>query len=59
MTTRIGDVVMMLGIVFFWLAFGTLYFREAFKVEALATLARAIGAGVLALLSLLLSRHGR
>ena len=32
MTTRIADVVMLLGIVFMWATFGTMNFREAFTV---------------------------
>ncbi len=54
MTTRIADVIMLLGIVFFWRAFGTLNFSEAFQAEQMAALARAVGAGGLALMSLLL-----
>ncbi|MCI0576855.1 MAG: NADH-quinone oxidoreductase subunit L, partial [Chloroflexi bacterium] len=36
MTTRVGDVIMLLGIVFFYRAFGTLNFQEAFSAEGLA-----------------------
>jgi NADH-quinone oxidoreductase subunit L len=49
MTTRIGDVIMLLGIVFFYRAFGTLNFSEAFHAEHLAHLAPG-AAGAIALL---------
>lgn len=49
MTTRIGDVIMLLGIVFFYRAFGTLNFSEAFAAESLAHVGPAV-AGIIALL---------
>jgi NADH-quinone oxidoreductase subunit L len=49
MTTRIGDVIMLLGIVYFYRAFGTLNFSEAFAAESLAHVGTA-AAGVIALL---------
>lgn len=53
MTTRIADVVMLLGIVWFYRAFGTLNFSEAFSAHSLEEAAARIGAvslGVMALL---------
>ncbi|MCL4867423.1 MAG: NADH-quinone oxidoreductase subunit L [Anaerolineae bacterium] len=49
MTTRVADVVMLMGIVYFYRAFGTLNFSEAFTAEALAAVG-AVTAGVIALL---------
>lgn len=49
MTTRIGDVIMLLGIVFFYRAFGTLNFSDAFTPESLAAVGAA-NVGVIALL---------
>jgi len=54
MTTRIADVVMLLGIVFFWWAFGTLDFSEAFTAENFANVINLVGFGGLAVMSLLL-----
>ncbi len=55
MTTRIGDVFMLLGIVFFYRVFGTLSFSDAFTPESLAHAvehldAGAAGLGIMALL---------
>ena len=54
MTTRIADVVMMLGIVFFWWAFGTLNFSEAFTVENFEHVINLVGFGGLGIMTLLL-----
>jgi NADH-quinone oxidoreductase subunit L len=54
MTTRIADVVMLLGIVFFWWAFGTLNFSEAFTVESFEMVIGLVGFGGLAIMTLLL-----
>jgi len=54
MTTRVADVVMLLGIVFFWWAFGTLNFSEAFTAESLEHVLGLIGFGGLAVMTLLL-----
>jgi NADH-quinone oxidoreductase subunit L len=54
MTTRIADVVMLLGIVFFWWAFGTLNFAEAFTVENFEMVIGLVGFGGLAAMTLLL-----
>jgi NADH-quinone oxidoreductase subunit L len=48
MTTRIGDVFMLLGIAFLYSATGTLSFREIFSEEVLHTLA-SVPSGVLGL----------
>ncbi len=54
MTTRVGDVIMLLGIVGFYRLFGTLNFSEAFSVEALAHVVETGGGVWLGLLALLL-----
>ena len=54
MTTRVADVIMLLGIVFFWFAFGTLNFADAFTAERIAAVVNVIGAGGLAIMTLLL-----
>lgn len=54
MTTRIGDVIMLLGIVFFYRTFGTLTFSEAFSGESLEQAVEVVGAGGIALMALLL-----
>ncbi len=54
MTTRIGDVVMLLGIVYFYRVFGTLTFSVALSAESLEHAAGLVGAGGLALMALLL-----
>lgn len=54
MTTRIGDVFMLLGIVFFYRTFGTLNFSEAFSPESLAHAAEAVGTGLLGGMALLI-----
>ncbi|MBM3126829.1 MAG: NADH-quinone oxidoreductase subunit L, partial [Chloroflexi bacterium] len=48
MTTRVGDVFMLLGIAFLYYATGTLTFREIFTEEVLHTLA-SIPSGILGL----------
>jgi NADH-quinone oxidoreductase subunit L len=54
MTTRVADVVMLLGIVFFYRAFGTLNFSEALSAHGLEHAAEAVGVGALGLMALLL-----
>jgi NADH-quinone oxidoreductase subunit L len=54
MTTRIGDVIMLLGIVFFYRVFGTLTFSEALSAESLEHALELIGAGGIAVMVLLL-----
>ncbi|MGD2077913.1 MAG: NADH-quinone oxidoreductase subunit L, partial [Chloroflexota bacterium] len=54
MTTRIGDVFMLLGIVFFYRVFGTLTFSEALSAPSLEHGLEAVGAAGLALMTLLL-----
>jgi NADH-quinone oxidoreductase subunit L len=54
MTTRVADVVMLLGIVFMWTAFGTLNFHEAFTTENFEQVIGVIGFGGLAIMTLLL-----
>ena len=54
MTTRIGDVIMLLGIVFFYRVFGTLTFSEALSAESLEHALELIGAGGIGLMVLLL-----
>ncbi|VAW43004.1 NADH-ubiquinone oxidoreductase chain L, partial [hydrothermal vent metagenome] len=46
MTTRIADVVMLLGIVYFYRVFGTLNFSEALSAESLAAAAASVKVGV-------------
>ena len=54
MTTRVADVVMLLGIVFFYRTFGTLNFSEAFQAESLATAVGAVGFTGLGAMALML-----
>lgn len=54
MTTRVADVVMLLGIVWFYSAFGTLNFREAFAPESIEHVVATIGAASIGLMSILL-----
>jgi NADH-quinone oxidoreductase subunit L len=54
MTTRIADVVMLLGIVFMWWAFGTLNFSQAFTVENFERVIGLVGFGGLAVMTLLI-----
>jgi len=54
MTTRIGDVFMLLGIVFFYRVFGTLNFSEALSAHGLEGAVEAVGAGAIGLMVLLL-----
>ncbi|MGB3717428.1 MAG: NADH-quinone oxidoreductase subunit L [Candidatus Promineifilaceae bacterium] len=53
-TTRIGDVVMLLGIVFFYRVFGTLNFSEALSAESLEHGVELVGAAAIGLMALLL-----
>jgi NADH-quinone oxidoreductase subunit L len=54
MTTRVADVIMLLGIVFFYRVFGTLNFSEAFTATSLETAHEAIRAGGIGLMALLI-----
>ena len=54
MTTRVADVVMLLGIVFFYFVFGTLNFADALSAESLAHAAATVGAVALGAMALLL-----
>jgi NADH-quinone oxidoreductase subunit L len=54
LTTRIGDVIMLLGIVFFYRIFGTLTFSEALSAESLEHAVEVAGVGALALMTILL-----
>ncbi|VAW31169.1 NADH-ubiquinone oxidoreductase chain L [hydrothermal vent metagenome] len=56
MTTRIADVVMLLGIVYFYRVFGTLNFSEALSAESLAAAAASVkvGVGMLGVMALLI-----
>ncbi|MCB8919622.1 MAG: NADH-quinone oxidoreductase subunit L [Ardenticatenaceae bacterium] len=54
MTTRVGDVFMLLGIVFFYRAFGTLTFSEAFTVEGFERALELVAPGWLAIMAILL-----
>ena len=54
MTTRVADVVMLLGIVFFYRTFGTLNFSEAFEAESLAAAISAVGFTGIGTMALLL-----
>ncbi len=54
MTTRVADVVMMLGIVFMWWAFGTLNFHEAFTPENFERVIQLVGFSGLGIMTLLL-----
>jgi NADH-quinone oxidoreductase subunit L len=54
MTTRIADVVMLLGIVFFYRSFGTLNFSEAFTAHSLEEVVAKIGVAAVGILALLI-----
>jgi NADH-quinone oxidoreductase subunit L len=54
MTTRVADVIMLLGIVFMWWAFGTLNFSQAFTVENFERVIGLVGFGGLAIMTLLI-----
>ncbi len=54
MTTRVADVIMLLGIVFMWWAFGTMNFAEAFTAENIQRVVGLIGFGGLGIMTLLL-----
>jgi NADH-quinone oxidoreductase subunit L len=54
LTTRIADVVMLLGVVFFYFVFGTMNFADAFSAESLELAASTVGALSLGVIALLL-----
>ena len=54
MTTRVADVVMLLGIVFFYRTFGTLNFAEALSAHSLEHAVVEFGAVALGIMTLLL-----
>jgi NADH-quinone oxidoreductase subunit L len=54
MTTRVADVIMLLGIVFMWTTFGTLNFSEAFTAEKFQHVIELVGFGGLGIMTLLL-----
>ncbi len=54
MTTRVADVVMLLGIVFFYRTFGTLNFSEAFTAHSLEEAATKAGLTALGIMTLLI-----
>jgi NADH-quinone oxidoreductase subunit L len=54
MTTRVADVIMLLGIVYFYRVFGTLSFSEAFTTASLETVLATIGVDSLAVMTLLI-----
>jgi NADH-quinone oxidoreductase subunit L len=53
-TTRVADVVMLLGVVYFYRVFGTLNFSQAFQADSLAGAADTIGLAGLGVMALLL-----
>jgi NADH-quinone oxidoreductase subunit L len=54
MTTRVADVVMLLGIVYFYRVFGTLNFSEALGAESLTHALTAIGGAGLGAMTLMI-----
>ncbi|MAT95596.1 MAG: NADH-quinone oxidoreductase subunit L [Anaerolineaceae bacterium] len=54
MTTRVADVVMLLGIVYFYSVFGTLNFSEALSAGSLEHAYAEIGVGMLGVMALLI-----
>lgn len=54
LTTRAADVIMLLGIVYFYKVFGTLNFSEAFQAESLAAAASTAGFTGLGAMALML-----
>ncbi|MCA9973875.1 MAG: NADH-quinone oxidoreductase subunit L [Anaerolineales bacterium] len=54
MTTRVADVIMLLGIVYFYRVFGTLNFHEALSAHGLEAAVLNVGAGALGVMALLL-----
>ncbi|MCL4805375.1 MAG: NADH-quinone oxidoreductase subunit L [Anaerolineae bacterium] len=54
MTTRVADVVMLLGIVFMWTAFGTMNFSQAFTAEKFQEVIAIIGPVGLAIMTLMI-----
>jgi NADH-quinone oxidoreductase subunit L len=54
MTTRVADVIMLLGIVFFYREFGTLTFSQAFTAESFQHVLATAGGGGLAIMALLI-----
>ncbi len=53
-TTRVADVIMLLGIAFFYTVFGTLNFAEAFSAQSLEQAVEAVGAVTLGVMALML-----
>lgn len=53
-TTRVADVIMLLGIVYFYRVFGTLNFGEALSAHGLEQAAATVGPGMLGVMALLL-----
>lgn len=54
MTTRVADVIMLLGIVYFYSVFGTLNFSEALSAHSLEEAIAKIGIGALGVMTLLI-----
>ncbi len=54
MTTRVADVIMLLGIAYFYYAFGTLNFSEALSAHSLETVLHTVGVGGLGIMTLLI-----
>ncbi len=54
MTTRVADVVMLLGIVYFYRVFGTLNFADALSAHSLEHAVGAVGASAIGVMALLL-----
>lgn len=54
MTTRVADVIMLLGIVFFYRAFGTLNFAEALSAHGIEEAYAHVGGAGLAIMGLLI-----
>lgn len=54
MTTRIADVIMLLGIVYFYRVFGTLTFSDAFSPESLELALETAGATGIGIMTLLI-----
>ncbi len=54
MTTRVADVIMMLGIVFMWSTFGTMNFSEAFTAEGFQHVIELVGLSGLGIMTLML-----
>ena len=54
MTTRVADVIMLMGIVYFYRVFGTLSFSEALSAHGIEHAAETAGLGALGIIALLL-----